>query len=70
MVSIRIKQLNEIDNNHINDEDGDFVALWPDNSTNGNIRYFNLIRSAVVIKSNAAGHTLGLLRECPKGVNC
>ena len=36
MVSIRIEQLDEINNNHINDEDGDYMALQPDDSTNGN----------------------------------
>lgn len=39
MVTIRIKQLNEINNYNINDKGGDFMTPWPDNSTNGNWIY-------------------------------
>lgn len=53
VVSIRIKQLNEINNNHINGEDGDYTALWPGNSTNENKCVMN---SAIPV-----GHTLSLL---------
>lgn len=42
MVPIRIEQLDEINNYHINDEDGDYMALQRDDSTNGNSKYVTL----------------------------
>lgn len=35
-MTIIIRQLDEINNNHINDEDSDYMTLQPDDSTNGN----------------------------------
>lgn len=56
IVSIRIKQQNEINNNHINGEDDDYLALWPVNSTNENSKW--VMQNAILV-----GHTLSLLRE-------
>lgn len=41
MVSIKIKQLDEISSS-INDEDGDYVVIQPGDSFNGNSEYVTL----------------------------
>ena len=49
------------------DEDSDYMALWPDYSTNGNSRYMILwsdyINSGKENNAIPVGHTLNLLRE-------
>ena len=39
MVSIRIRHLEELDGNRINDDNGDYMTLRPDDSASGNRDY-------------------------------
>lgn len=67
MVSIKIRQRDETNDNHMNDEDGDYIALQPDDSTNRNSKYMNLQPDCInsVTDKNAiiVGYTISLLME-------
>lgn len=64
-------QTTESYNHHINDENGDYVAFWPDDSTSGNDKsVIPRPDSDIRVTKRTAmlvGHTLSLLSDDQKG---
>lgn len=49
------KQLNDINNNHMNDKDSEYTGLQPDDSTNGNSQLMETANVLILLPAYISG---------------